>query len=128
MTSASCLTWPESGWLTCFFFQAEDGIRDLTVTGVQTCALPIYLVVLPGSKSTMADLAWLHATGLAAAVVGVAAAGRPVLGVCGGFQMLGGAPRPPGRAGPRREAPARLGLLPVPATLRPRKRTRAPTP
>src|SRR5688572_31012899 len=27
----------------CFFFQAEDGIRDLTVTGVQTCALPIYL-------------------------------------------------------------------------------------
>src|SRR2546430_4811345 len=31
-------------WLTAslFFFQAEDGIRDLTVTGVQTCALPIY--------------------------------------------------------------------------------------
>src|SRR2546430_9425747 len=27
----------------CFFVQAEDGIRDLTVTGVQTCALPIYL-------------------------------------------------------------------------------------
>src|SRR2546430_12096929 len=27
----------------CFFFQAEDGIRDLTVTGVQTCALPIWL-------------------------------------------------------------------------------------
>src|SRR5205085_3403830 len=27
--------------LCCFFFQAEDGIRDLTVTGVQTCALPI---------------------------------------------------------------------------------------
>src|SRR5206468_8240946 len=26
----------------CFFFQAEDGIRDLIVTGVQTCALPIY--------------------------------------------------------------------------------------
>src|SRR2546430_15015759 len=28
-------------WLFFFFFQAEDGIRDLTVTGVQTCALPI---------------------------------------------------------------------------------------
>src|SRR6266850_4039009 len=27
--------------LTCFFFQAEDGIRDYKVTGVQTCALPI---------------------------------------------------------------------------------------
>src|SRR5256886_781429 len=34
----------ESAGLLCsFFFQAEDGIRDLTVTGVQTCALPIYL-------------------------------------------------------------------------------------
>src|SRR2546430_5741041 len=30
------------------FFQAEDGIRDLTVTGVQTCALPIYVRVRPG--------------------------------------------------------------------------------
>src|SRR5436189_772400 len=27
----------------CFFFQAEDGIRDTSVTGVQTCALPIYV-------------------------------------------------------------------------------------
>src|SRR2546430_3677507 len=35
-----------------FFFQAEDGIRDLTVTGVQTCALPICLiaVVRPGCR------------------------------------------------------------------------------
>src|SRR2546427_6915601 len=31
-----------SGICVFFFFQAEDGIRDLTVTGVQTCALPIY--------------------------------------------------------------------------------------
>src|SRR2546430_15797757 len=30
-----------------FFFQAEDGIRDLTVTGVQTCALPIYAALEP---------------------------------------------------------------------------------
>src|SRR2546430_12838464 len=33
-----------------FFFQAEDGIRDLTVTGVQTCALPIWLVALTQKK------------------------------------------------------------------------------
>src|SRR5256886_4690181 len=32
----------------CFFFQAEDGIRDLTVTGVQTCALPIFIVKMTG--------------------------------------------------------------------------------
>src|SRR5256712_6789181 len=34
-------------WFLFFFFQAEDGIRDLIVTGVQTCALPIYPVRLP---------------------------------------------------------------------------------
>src|SRR2546430_11263914 len=33
---------PSSMCCGIFFFQAEDGIRDLTVTGVQTCALPIY--------------------------------------------------------------------------------------
>src|SRR2546429_9795801 len=32
--------------LSCFFFQAEDGIRDVAVTGVQTCALPILLLAL----------------------------------------------------------------------------------
>src|SRR5205809_3076132 len=32
-----------------FFFQAEDGIRDVAVTGVQTCALPIYTVITAGS-------------------------------------------------------------------------------
>ncbi|GAA4793615.1 cobyric acid synthase [Actinomycetospora chlora] len=47
------------------------------------------LVVLPGSKTTVADLAWLRSTGLADAVTAHAAAGRPVLGVCGGYQMLG---------------------------------------
>src|SRR2546422_1599271 len=33
----------------CFFFQAEDGIRDVAVTGVQTCALPIYDQVAEGA-------------------------------------------------------------------------------
>src|SRR2546430_10058917 len=36
---------PASVSVLFFFFQAEDGIRDLTVTGVQTCALPISLLV-----------------------------------------------------------------------------------
>ncbi len=46
------------------------------------------VVVLPGSKATVSDLAWLRERGLADAVHAHAAAGRPVLGVCGGFQML----------------------------------------
>ena len=32
----------------CFFFQAEDGIRDIGVTGVQTCALPIFIIICRG--------------------------------------------------------------------------------
>ncbi|MGV9678289.1 cobyric acid synthase [Nocardia sp. NPDC003482] len=47
------------------------------------------LVVLPGTKSTVADLDWLRRTGIAAALTERAAAGRPILGVCGGYQMLG---------------------------------------
>src|SRR5256886_14173887 len=39
-----------------FFFQAEDGIRDLTVTGVQTCALPIYLAEVPCDRLRLAPL------------------------------------------------------------------------
>jgi adenosylcobyric acid synthase len=47
------------------------------------------LVVVPGTRATVADLAWLRERGLDAAVAGRAAEGRPVLGVCGGYQMLG---------------------------------------
>ncbi|MGY1746157.1 cobyric acid synthase [Blastococcus sp. SYSU D00695] len=46
------------------------------------------LVVLPGTRSTVADLRWLRETGLADAVSRRAAEGRPVLGICGGHQML----------------------------------------
>jgi adenosylcobyric acid synthase len=47
------------------------------------------VAVLPGSRSTVADLDWLRASGLADAVTARAAAGRPVLGICGGYQVLG---------------------------------------
>lgn len=46
-------------------------------------------VVLPGSKDTLADLAWLRARGLDAAVARAASRGTPIVGICGGFQMLG---------------------------------------
>lgn len=48
------------------------------------------LVILPGSKSTVADLAWLRASGIASALEDRAHAGQPLLGICGGCQMLGG--------------------------------------
>ena len=46
-------------------------------------------IVLPGSKHTSSDLAWLRAQGLDRAIAAHAAAGGAVLGVCGGLQMLG---------------------------------------
>jgi adenosylcobyric acid synthase len=46
------------------------------------------LVVLPGSKSTVDDLNWLRETGLASAIRAHVAAGRPLVGICGGYQML----------------------------------------
>lgn len=46
-------------------------------------------IILPGSKATAADLAWLRAQGLDAAIAQHAARGGRVLGVCGGLQMLG---------------------------------------
>jgi len=47
------------------------------------------LVILPGSKQTLNDLEWLHQRGLAPALLGHAARGGCMVGICGGFQMLG---------------------------------------
>lgn len=46
-------------------------------------------IILPGSKHTSGDLAWLRAQGLDLAITAHAAQGGPVLGICGGLQMLG---------------------------------------
>jgi adenosylcobyric acid synthase len=71
------------------------------------------LVVLPGTRATRSDLAWMRSRGLDSAIAAHAAAGKPVLGICGGFQMLGRAIRDPdGIEGAPGEV-AGLGLLDV---------------
>lgn len=47
------------------------------------------LVILPGSKNTMGDLIWLRENGLETTIKRLHGAGMPVLGICGGYQMLG---------------------------------------
>ena len=78
-------------------------------------------VILPGSKHTSSDLAWLRARGLDAAIAAHAAAGRRVLGICGGLQMLGEALVDP--HGIDGNAPG-LGLLPLVTVFEPRKTVR----
>ncbi|MGW4791074.1 cobyric acid synthase [Nonomuraea sp. NPDC004297] len=79
------------------------------------------LVVLPGSRATVSDLAWLRESGLAAAIT---ARKGPVLGICGGFQMLAReiVDEVESRAG-RVEG---LGLLPARVTFGRRKRLARP--
>ncbi len=81
------------------------------------------LVVLPGSKSTMADLAWLRATGLAPALVAAVGAGTPLIGVCGGYQMLGCTLEDPEGVEGAAGAAEGLGMLPAATTFVGTKRT-----
>ncbi|MBM6906212.1 cobyric acid synthase [Collinsella tanakaei] len=78
------------------------------------------LLVLPGTKSTLADLAWLRATGIAACALALADQGTPVLGICGGYQMLGEGIDDPLSVEGGGSAPG-LGLLPIRTTFAERK-------
>lgn len=84
------------------------------VSGPQTLGRPD-VVILPGTKSTLDDLVWLRENGLEAAILKLSAAGVPVMGICGGYQMLGRTlSDPEGTEGSVPGAVVRgLGLLPV---------------
>ena len=69
------------------------------------------LLILPGTKNTMGDLLWLKESGMAQSVTDAAARGTPVLGVCGGYQMLGRTLSDPDGVEQQGSLPG-LGLLP----------------
>ena len=99
------------------------GVRLVWARSPAECAGADW-IILPGSKATAADLAWLRAQGLDAALAAHAARGGAVLGICGGLQMLGEAlVDPQDIAG---NAPG-LGLLPLVTQFAPHKTLRRGT-
>jgi adenosylcobyric acid synthase len=82
-------------------------------------------VILPGSKHTVASLAYLRESGLAGQVSQAAARGTPILGVCGGLQILGREIRDP--HGVEGGSAPGLGLLDLVTTLEAEKTTRQRT-
>ena len=93
---------------------AEPGVRLHFVSRPESLPPSPDLLIIPGSKNTLADLGWLWECGLATTIRHRSQAGMAVFGICGGYQMLGervidpvGSESLPGTAEPG------LGLLPL---------------
>ncbi|MCF7222018.1 cobyric acid synthase [Marilutibacter chinensis] len=97
---------------------------DLRFVGPGESAPRCDLIVLPGSKATRADLAWLREHGWDMAIARHLRYGGKVLGICGGLQMLGRAVHDPDGIEGGAGSSAGLGWLDLETTLTPRKRLR----
>jgi len=95
--------------------RAEPGVQLRYVDSAHTLGRPD-AILLPGTKSTMADLNWLKARGLADAIRQQAVEGAALAGICGGYQMLGRQIFDPQHVESTAEAMAGLGVLPTETT------------
>ena len=100
----------------------ENGIRVRYVTSVRELGKPD-LIILPGSKTTVADLHWLQETGLAKRITAMGKKDTFIIGVCGGFQMLGSLINDPEHVESTVLSQPGLGLLPITTTFLPTKET-----
>lgn len=92
------------------------------VSSVERLGIPD-LIILPGTKTSITDLDHIRACGIAATVVHLARLGVPVIGICGGYQMLGNSIVDSGRVESARDAVDGLGLLDVVTVFESEKRT-----
>jgi adenosylcobyric acid synthase len=92
--------------------RAEPGVRLRYVTSAANLGCPD-AIILPGTKSTIADLLWLREHGLVEVIRRLASEGTAVVGICGGYQMLGRVIRDPDRVESSVGEIAGLGLLPA---------------
>ncbi|MFC1951205.1 cobyric acid synthase [Chloroflexota bacterium] len=99
-----------------------DGCNVRYVSGTNDLGRPD-MVILPGTKSTMSDLVHLNDSGLAADIVQLARAGTSVIGICGGYQMLGRRILDPNLIEADKELIEGLGLLDVETTFIEQKST-----
>ncbi len=100
----------------------ETGVTVRYVSSLATLGHP-HAVIVPGTKSTMHDLAWLDAQGFAQALRRLAQEGTAVVGICGGYQILGRSIRDPEGLESLQPEVAGLGLLPVDTLFEPLKAT-----
>lgn len=102
---------------------AEPGVRLRYVREATALGTP-HAIILPGTKVTIADLTWLRTSGVASMIVAAHHAGATVVGICGGYQMLGATLADPlGIEGPPGSHATGLGLLPVTTAFHPTKET-----
>src|SRR6185503_17107119 len=102
--------------------RSEPNVHIRHVDSVEKLGSP-HAIIIPGTKSTMADLAWLRQTGLADAIIQFANNGGEVVGICGGYQMLGLSIHDPHHVESNNDSTAGLGLLPTITTFAKTKAT-----
>lgn len=99
----------------------EPGVTVVMVQPGERIPADAGLILIPGSKSTIGDLAYLREQGWDADILSHVERGKPVLGICGGYQMLGAVINDPeGIEGPAGQVQG-LGLLQVDTTMTPKK-------
>lgn len=96
-------------------FHADAGVRVRYVTSAEEISQPD-AIILPGTKSTIADLNWLRQRNLDQTIISHARRGGAVVGICGGYQMLGQVIHDPQGVESNPGSYAGLGLLPVDTT------------
>lgn len=101
-------------------FNQYEGVTVRYVSRAGQLGRPDF-IILPGTKSTIADLMWLRECGLEEEIRGCAAAGLPVFGICGGYQMLGEQISDPDEIEGGGKVSG-MGLLPVKTVFRGEKR------
>jgi adenosylcobyric acid synthase len=100
----------------------ENGIRVRYVNSIDNLNHPD-LIILPGSKTTVSDLGWLNNSGLAPRITELYQRGAFIIGICGGYQMLGRYINDPDGVESGVRQSQGLGLLPITTAFLPSKET-----